>query len=153
MKIYLKNLFLAALLVPTVLFSFIPAASFAQGTEQVPLDYSGLVKCDGVLASSTAEPSRQKVCNFKALMETVKSLINTLFFITVPLATVLFAYAGFLYLTGSQKNIGTAKSIFSSVAKGFIIMLIAWFAVVTVVNWFLDNAFKGTVDTFIDTTN
>jgi len=126
-----------------IIFSIIPNLSFAQGAK---LDYSGLVQCDGVL--TPGEEGRQRICNFNALLGTVKYVINWLFIISIPIATVAFAYGGLLYLTGSQGNISTAKSIFTSVAKGFIIMLIAWVAVVTVVNWFVEK--NTNVDVFVN---
>ncbi len=115
------------------------------------LDYSGFVKCDGVKAPVADEPKRQTECDFNALLDTIKLAINWLFVITIPIVTVLFAYAGFLYMTGSQGNIKTAKSIFTSAATGFIIMLIAWFAVITVINWFITDTSKAVVNTFVDT--
>jgi large-conductance mechanosensitive channel len=59
--------------------------------------------------------------------------------ISIPLATALFAYAGFLYISGEQDKIKQAKNIFINVAIGFIIMITAWFVVVTVVNWVVDS--------------
>ena len=120
-----------------------PNISFAQGAK---LDYSGLVQCDGVI--NPDEKDRKRICDFNALLGTVKYVINWLFIITIPIATVAFAYGGLLYLTGSQGNISTAKSIFTSVATGFIIMLIAWVAVVTVVNWFVEK--NTNVDVFVN---
>lgn len=137
-----------------ILVSIMPNLVLAQGTKEAPkLDYSGLVKCDGVVLTKDGkdvEPYRTKVCDFQALMSTVKSTINWLFVITIPILTVILAYGGLLYMTGSQKNIGTAKSIFQSSAKGFIIMLVAWISVITVVNWFIAGADKETIKTFIN---
>lgn len=138
-----------------LLFLLIPNLIFAQGTvggniqtqDADKLHYSGLVQCDGVI--TPGETYRKNVCDFNDLLGTVKFIINWIFIISIPLATALFAYAGILYLTGTQGNIGTAKDIFSSVAKGFIIMLIAWFAVVTVVNWFVEK--NSGADIFINT--
>jgi hypothetical protein len=113
--------------------SILPSFTFAQEK----LDYSGLVQCDGVI--TPGETERQRVCDFNALMATIKYAINWLFYITIPIATVAFAYAGILYMTGNPSKIGTAKSIFQSVASGFIIMLVAWISVVTVVDWFVEK--------------
>lgn len=142
-NLYFKNIFITL----AIFFTLVPLISFAQTPK---LDYSGLVQCDGVLDKN--EPNRQKVCDFAALLSTVKYLINWLFVITIPIATVSFAYAGFLYLTGTSGNIGTAKKIFQSVAVGFIIMLIAWVSVVTAVNWFIDknSAAGSSSDTFVN---
>jgi len=134
-----------------MILTLVPVASFAQATQPntVKLDYSGLVQCDGVLDPS--EKDRTNVCNFVALFSMVKYIINWMFFISVPLATALFAYAGFLYMTGKEKNIGTAKDIFSSVGTGFIIMLVAWFAVITLVGWFVSPDNLKVINTFINT--
>jgi len=132
----------------TILLSLVmPVFSYAQNAEPVKLDYSGLVKCDGVVSEN--EPDRQTKCNFNELMKMVKSTINWLFLITVPIVTVLMAYAGLLYMTGTPGNISTAKNIFPTVAKGFIIMLVAWISVITVVNWFISENNKAIINTFI----
>jgi hypothetical protein len=137
-----------------MILTLVPVASFAQATQPntVKLDYSGLVQCDGVVnTKDPLEKDRNRVCNFVELFSMVKYIINWMFFISVPLATALFAYAGFLYMTGKEKNIGTAKSIFSSVGTGFIIMLVAWFAVVTLVSWFVSPDNLKVINTFINT--
>ena len=140
------------LIISTLLLAlFVPAISFAQTAQPVKLDYkSGLVKCDGVIADKSIEPDRQRVCDFNALMDMVKSTINWLFFITVPIVIVFMAYAGVLYMTGTSGNISTAKKIFPSIAKGFIIMLVAWISVITVVNWFVTEKNKAVIGTFLN---
>lgn len=113
------------------------------------LDYSGFVKCDGVVAGKKSdgtpikgstpkagEEERQTVCNFAALIETVIKTINWMFIISIPVATALFAYAGALYMTAVPGKMGQAKKIFVSVGIGFIIMISAWVAVRTLVGWF-----------------
>jgi len=139
----------------TILLSLVtPAFSYAQNTQNaqpVKLDYSGLVKCDGVIVDKSIEPDRQNKCDFNDLMDTVKSTINWLFVITVPIVTALMAYAGLLYMTGTQGNIGKAKKIFPTIATGFIIMLVAWVSVITVVNWFISENNKAIIGTFVNT--
>ena len=148
MKKYILILFIVLF---SIVPSIVPKITFAAETPTVELDYSGLVKCDGVLAPKGTEPERDKLCDFNALISTVKSGINWLFMIAVPLATALLAYGGILLLTGTQKNIGTAKSIFQSIAKGFIIMLIAWVSVITVLDWFIRDTNKAIINTFVNT--
>lgn len=152
MKKYLNN---KIALFVFIFFSIVP--SFAYAESVFKLDYSGLVKCDGVVLKGAdgkpLDPNEQyrgTECNFAALMSMVKTTINWLFLITIPILTVLLSYAGLLYMSGSQKNIGTAKSIFQSAAKGFIIMLVAWVSVVTVVNWFISDTDKEVIKTFIN---
>lgn len=83
---------------------------------------SPLVPCDG---------SARKPCDFGQLVLLVKNLINYIFIIAVPIATVMFAYAGFLYLTaaGDTGKISKAHSVFWTVFIGFIIILSAWLIV------------------------
>jgi hypothetical protein len=46
-------------------------------------------------------------------------------------------YAGYLYITGIPGNISKAHDIFPSLAKGFIIMLAAWFIVYQILAWLI----------------
>ncbi len=109
---------------------------FAQSSPP-PLDYKGFVDCDGVIRDKNIEGDRQKVCDFNALLGTINKLINWAFAISVPVATVLFAYAGLLLMNGKPGDRTKAKDIFTNVAIGFIIMLVAWVSVRTVVDWFV----------------
>lgn len=136
-----------ALIVITL--SIIPNFSLAQTNTPPKLDYSGFVKCDGVLNSK--EPDRQKLCNFAALVDTVNKAINWLFIISIPVAVALFAYGGLLYMTGTSGNRTKANKVFTSVGKGFIIMIVAWLGVYSVINWIIDPAFKEAATTFLDT--
>lgn len=123
-----------------------PAVTLAQSTTPPPLDYSGFVKCDGVVKTGKdAEPGRTQVCNFAALMNTIVKAINWLFIISIPVATVLFAYAGLLYMTGTPGNRTKANGIFTSVGIGFIIMITAWIGVRTAVGWFVEPDSSATI--------
>ena len=101
------------------------------------LDYSRLVKCDGVVTEG--EDSRQNPCDFAALIDMVNSTINWLFLITIPVVTVLFAWSGLLYMSGKEANIKKARAMFTAVGIGFIIMLVAWAGVYTLVSWFAEE--------------
>ncbi|MES3031350.1 MAG: hypothetical protein V4697_02965 [Patescibacteria group bacterium] len=130
----MKKIFVITLLALSILTpgAFLLAQS---NTPVAPkLDYSGFVNCDGVITKG--EEGRKTKCDFAALIALVQKMINWLFYISIPVATVLFAYAGLLYLSGQKGKIDTAKAIFLSVAIGFIIMLVAWFAVSTILRWF-----------------
>lgn len=121
------------------------------------ITYDGLVDCDGVVGRTyddkgkpTATPKageegRQQKCDFAALMRTVNKMINWLFYIAVPLATVLFAYAGLLYIRGTSGARTQANKIFTSVGIGFIIMLVAWISVRAVVGWFVEDKVGATI--------
>jgi hypothetical protein len=77
-------------------------------------------------------------------MDTIVKLINWLFSISTAIAVALFAWSGILYMTGKSANISKAKSVFTSVGIGFIIMIVAWLAVYTAVKWIVDPNFGAT---------
>ena len=107
------------------LYLAIPALLFAQAG--IP---KKIVPCNGVDC---------KVCDLATLAQ---NLINTGIFIVIFLSALLFAYAGFLYLTneaiGEQQK---AKKIFGNVAIGLIILLAAWLVVDTLMKSVLGGSF------------
>ncbi len=141
-KIAIQILFLA-LISLSAYHDFSIAKAQTGNADNPTLDYGGLVKCDGVVNKN--EPDRQRVCDFIALMDTIKSLINWAFVMSLPIATALFAWAGLLYITGTPGNIKKAKSIFSTTAIGFIIMIVAWLSIRTLVDWLVKSEFGATL--------
>jgi hypothetical protein len=124
-----------------ILFSFVtlvPVKVWADSPAP-KLNYSGFVKCDGELKSGASEKDRQTKCDFAALIGTIVSLVNWAFYISIPIAVVLLAWGGLLYITGVPKNIDKAKSMFTAVVVGFVIMVVAWFVVRQAVIWFVDD--------------
>ena len=91
---------------------------------------SQIVPCNGV------------DCNVCHLAKLAQNIINTGIFITIFLSAVLFAYAGFLYLSneaiGAQQQ---AKKIFGNVAIGLCILLAAWLVVDTLMKSVLGGSF------------
>jgi len=79
----------------------------------------GLIVCDG--------PN----CTFDSLILLIRKIIDFLILISVPLASISFAWAGFLLISsgGSEEKKNKAKEIFSKTAIGFIIVLSAWLVV------------------------
>lgn len=142
----MKNIILTVSIVVLALFSSVAPVSAQTQTPggAPPLDYSGFVKCDGV--KKVGEPGRQTECNFIRLMETVIKTINWMFYIAIPLATLILAYGGFLYMTGDPGKIKDARKMFGAVAVGFIIMVSAWILIRTAVNWIVEDP---TATTFI----
>src|SRR5689334_14472906 len=94
-----------------LLVAVFPMLVFAQGT-RLPTQ---IVPCKGVDCT---------VCDIATLAQNV---INTGVFIFIFLSALMFAYAGFLYLTneaiGQQQ---AAKSIFKNVTIGLVLLLAAW---------------------------
>ncbi len=90
---------------------------------------ANLVPC-----GTSADPTP---CNFNALMELINRVIKFILFdLTIPLAAIIFAYAGFILLTGgsSEEKRSKAKSIFGNVFFGLVIALAAWLIVETVLH-------------------
>lgn len=97
------------------------------------LDYGGLVKCDGVV--TPGEQDRTRVCDFSALISMVNSIIKWVFGLTIPIFVAIFAYAGFLYMTPNPGNREKSNKMLWAALKGFVIMLLAWFIVSTLLKW------------------
>lgn len=91
----------------------------------------GLVPCTGVN------------CDFNDLISLVQNIINWIIQVSTVVAAVLFAYGGFLYMTGGSKpaNINKAHDIFKKTAIGFIIILTAWIVVNALTSAFLNEGF------------
>ncbi|MDR3558682.1 MAG: pilin [Candidatus Pacebacteria bacterium] len=103
---------------------------------------SGLVVCTG--AKDTANPNDNRpICNFNYFLQEGQHVINWLFVIAIPIAMVLFAYGGILYMFGTPGNRSKAKGVFTAAGIGFGIMLIAWVSVYTVVNWLTTGTNSG----------
>ncbi len=148
-KINLKiivNKFLLSLLIISI---FIPVITFSATELEAPLDYSGWVQCDGVVdKNNPAEANRNVQCNFQNLMKMVNYLINWAFIMCIPVLIGLLANSGYLYMTGTEGNIKKAKTVMTNAVIGFIIALMAWFIVVTLLKWLKNPQFTGT-DTLI----
>ncbi len=84
-----------------------------------------------------------ELCHVVGLIDNVIDFI--IIDLSWPVAAILFAYAGFLYLTsaGNPGQITKARSIFGDVAIGFIIILVAWLVVDTVMKTLVDQSTFG----------
>lgn len=109
----------------------------------------------GVSAAPLFDPNKGLVggvcndgqCGFNDIVGLVNSLVSFAFYISVPIAALLFAYAGFLFLTAGP-NAGQAdraKRIFTNVAVGFTIMLSAYLIVYTVANAIIKDGFLNSL--------
>jgi hypothetical protein len=78
--------------------------------------------CTGTGAGGTVK------CDFAYLVKLVKSVLDYILAITAPIAAIMFAYAGFLYMT-SQGDPGKrtkANQIFTNVGIGIFFVVGAW---------------------------
>jgi len=88
----------------------------------------GLVPCGG-----TDEPA----CDFTQFMNLINRVIKFILFdLAMPIAAIMFAWAGILLVTagGSTERVGKAKRIFTNVAVGFIIAVLAWLIIRTILS-------------------
>ncbi len=76
-------------------------------------------------------PECNGMCQVCDLVKLANNILQFMVAASVLIATLMFAYAGFLYITAtsSPKNIGTAKSIFQNVFTGLVLILTAWLIV------------------------
>ena len=89
-------------------------------------------------------------CTFNDIMALINKVIHFILFdMVVPIAAIMFAYAGFLLLTsgGETSKRQKAKKIFLNVALGFIIAVGAWLIVHTILT-ILDYDTTGTWNWF-----
>src|SRR5690348_1939939 len=105
--------------------------------QDVPLNYSGLVQCDGVTTAS--EKERQNTCNFAYLVGEVNYIIKWVFGLTIPIFVFIIAYAGILYMgPPSSGRRSKAKKMLWAAVTGFVIMLSAYLIVTTILGWVID---------------
>lgn len=100
---------------------------------------SGLIPCgNDVKNGKVTDP-----CGYDDLVTLAKNVIDFLIFkIAAPLGAVMFAYAGFLYLTngGNESKIKEAHTIFLYVFWGLVVALAAWLIVNFVLTFFLGES-------------
>jgi hypothetical protein len=97
----------------------------------------GLVPCNNnskavTINGQTIQPTP---CGFDQLLTLVNTVIKFILFdLSIPIAAIMFAYAGFLLVTsaGSTEKRGTAKKIFTNVAIGLIFIAAAWLIIRTI---------------------
>ena len=82
---------------------------------------AGLVPCDG------------SDCTWCSIVQMIQNLINYAIYLGVLATAIMFAYAGFLYLTdgGSSEKVGKAKKMFSEVLVGLVCILGGWLLIDT----------------------
>lgn len=117
---------------PLMKFSVVFLALISVGILPLVTFGQGLVPCDG---------TRVNPCTFEMFITLIQNVLKYLIYtIATPIAAIMFAYAGYLYMTAGDEmgNIKKAHDIFVSVLWGFGVMLIAWALV-----WFIITFFTG----------
>lgn len=105
--------------------ALLPYAVFAQQARGLPKQ---IVPCNGI------------DCGCDDLVTLAQNVMNTGIFIAIFLSAMIFAYAGWLYLSneaiGEQQR---AKRMFSYVISGLVIILAAWLIVDTLMRTLLKD--------------
>jgi len=80
-------------------------------------------------------------CEACHLAQLIQNIINFAIGLSIPIAAVLFAWAGILYFTSgaNPSNKEHAKKIFGSALLGFLIAITGWLVVNTVLHALLDG--------------
>lgn len=111
-----------------------PGSALAQGG-------GGLVPCGNEVSGTSDTLTLSTPCQACHLFSLTQNLINFAVFLTVPLAALMFAIAGFFYLTaGGGERIQKAHKIFQNTLVGLIIILAAWFIIDTIMKTFTGDA-------------
>jgi hypothetical protein len=99
-----------------------------------PSPGGGIVPCNGT----------DRKCDFTQLLCLARNIINFLIVASTSLAVISFIYAGFLYLTagGNESKIKDAHKIFWMVLIGFVVVLVAWVLVNTIVSALLNPGYS-----------
>jgi amino acid transporter len=92
-----------------------PAVSLAQDTSK------GLIPCGR--SGPDAPSNTTHPCEFKDVITLINTIITFIFkFLALPLAAIMFAYAGFLLVTaGGAEAKSKAKKIFTNAVIGLVI--------------------------------
>lgn len=111
-----------------IVLSAIPLVSFAQ---IIPT----IVPCSGVEAQGNLQP-----CTLCSLVQLAQNILNAAIFLAVFMSALLFAYAGWLYVSneaiGEQQR---AKGLFTDVTVGLVIILGAWLFIDTLMKVLMGN--------------
>ena len=105
----------------------LPSFSLAQGKPPVSPN-GGLVPCG--IADSTGKIT---ACGFNDFMTLINNIINFILYgMAIPVAAIMFAYAGFLLVTAGGEAAGArtkAKTIFTNAVIGLVLAVACWLIV------------------------
>jgi hypothetical protein len=93
------------------------------------LSYAGLVPCTNTPGTDGTVP-QTNVCDFNKLMDLINNVISfAIFKLALPIAGIMFTYAGFLMVTAGEEAAGartTAKNILTNTLIGLCLALLCW---------------------------
>lgn len=142
----LHRTILKLLLLPIVVLLgtvLMPIPAIAQSPSSIipcGFDLNGDTVIRDTPSAWSASPHEE--CYFEDFIILAQKFIDFLIFkIAAPLAAVMFAYAGFLYVTnrGNEGQVKQAHDIFLYVFWGFVVALGAWITVNFILEFFLGS--------------
>jgi biotin synthase-like enzyme len=88
------------------------------------ISHAGLVPCKNTPGDA------KDTCNFSQFVTLINNVINFMIFrLALPIAGIMFTYAGFLMVTAGEEAAGArtkAKDIFINTIKGLCLALLCW---------------------------
>lgn len=100
---------------------------------------SGLIPCGNDVSGGMVTAGQE--CTYDDLIKLAQTVINFLIFgLAAPLGAIMFAYAGYLYITngGNESQIKQAHDTFLYVFWGLIVALAAWLLVNFIFQFLVD---------------
>lgn len=101
---------------------------------------SGLIPCGNDVTAGRVTAGQE--CTYDDLIKLAQTVINFLIFgLAAPLGAIMFAYAGYLYITngGNESQIKQAHDVFLSVFWGLIVALAAWLLINFIFQFLVDS--------------
>lgn len=85
----------------------------------------------GIPTIVTCGGTGQSACTVCDLAKLAQNILNAGIYLAVVLSAVLFAWAGFMYLTNATNPSGVsrAKTLFGDVVIGLVIIVAAWLVI------------------------
>lgn len=115
---------------------------FAASALPAPAEAQGLIVCGmgDYVGTGAFDATGCQACH---LFQLIDRVVKFLIMIAVPIASLLFAYAGLLYFTQGVKGATEAKAIFKDVLFGFVIALCGFLIVDTIIKTLVNGSFTG----------
>lgn len=115
-------------------------------------DGGGLIRCGN---STSTSPTGQIVltqpCNFEYFIKTINGIISWLIGLAGVIFTIMAVWGGYLYMTSgdNESNKGKARDMLFNTLKGFVIMLLAWLIVHTILDYLVEGPYKNSIFKYI----
>lgn len=116
---------------------------FASYVYSTPAEAQGLIVCGmgDYVGTGQFDATGCQACH---LFQLIDRIVQFLILLAVPIASLLFAYAGILYFTsGGGHGKEEAKNIFKDALFGFIIALCGFLIVDTIIKTLVNGSFTG----------